>query len=275
MSLITESTIYIIDSSQRISGTDSRFTYKINLPKGNEYNRVCLLQAIIPKSYYLIDEPLNTFTLSENGFDTIVTIPKGNYNAPMWSKFIANLLTTSSSQGYVYACALPDANVTTSTGKFTYSVSNNGGVQPFFIFPAESHLNEVFGFVRGSSNQFSGNSLISVNVIKFQNEDVLLIHSDISKNNDQTSYADVLQEIYASSSPSFTNVIYQNSGMLEGYSKPLVTQNNNVFSFSITDEDNHVLNLNGLNCVFTILVYKKDDINQLIARGLEKYLTKK
>jgi hypothetical protein len=275
MSQITEGTIYIVDSSQRLSGSNSEFSYQMILPKGNEYNRVLMLQAIIPKSYYLIDAPHNVMTLSENGVNRTVTLTPGNYNAVMWTSFIGALLTSSSSQGYTYTCTIPNSNSDVSTGKFTYRVTGNGLIQPIFIFPEESPINEQFGFDEGSSTSFAGGALTSTNVVKFQNEDALMIHSDISKNNDQSSFSDVLQEIYASSTPSFTNVIYQNTGLIEAYSKELTTKNNNVFNFKITDEHNNVLNLNGLNCLFTILVYRKDEINQLIARGIETYLRKK
>ena len=221
MNLSSDSVIDIIDSSQALSGTTSNFQYQINIPRGNEYDRVCVLQAIIPKSYYLVNAPYNTITLSENGVQTTVTITPGNYNVKSWTTLIAALLTAASSQGWTYTITFPNAITQVDTGLFTYTVSGNGSLQPQIIFPSTSLVYEQFGFSASSTNVFVANNLTSVNVVKFQVEDVIFIHSDISYNNDQTSKNDVLQEIYASSTPNFSNIIYQNSGAIEAYSKKL------------------------------------------------------
>jgi hypothetical protein len=48
MSLISDGTRFIIDSSKRVNGTGGNFQYTINIPKNHDYDRVCVLQAIIP-----------------------------------------------------------------------------------------------------------------------------------------------------------------------------------------------------------------------------------
>ena len=265
MSLMHDSTIFIIDSSKRVSGTTSNFTYLINVPKGHDYDRVCVLQAIIPKSFYLVNSPYNTFTLLENGVSTLITITEGNYNAQSWITIIAALLTTSSSQGWTYTISRPNAITQVDTGMFTYSVTGNSGNQPSIIFPTSSQLYEQFGFNYNSTNLFVSSSLTSSNIMKFQVEDVIFIHSNISANSDQSANNDVLQEIYASSTPNYSNIIYQNSGCIEAYSKKLLSPENNIFSFILTNESQLGINLRGLNCVITLIVYKKDNFNQLLA----------
>jgi hypothetical protein len=268
MSLIADSSIFIINSADRISGTDSNFQYIINMPKNSGYDRVCMLQALIPKSYYLVASPFNTFILSESGVQTTVTVTPGNYNVRSWITLLGALLTSSSSHGYTYTITFPNSLTDVDTGKFTYTVTGNVGVQPSIIFPVTSELYEQFGFSASSTNTFSGSTLTSANVVKFQVEDVLFIHSDISYNNDQSSYHDVLQEIFASSTPMYSNIVYQNNGAVEAYSKRLLSAQNNTYRFTITDEQNRAINLNGLNCVFTIVCYNKDNINQLIASDI-------
>jgi hypothetical protein len=269
MSLIADSTVFIIDSSKRISGTDSDFLFKINLPKNSGYDRVVMLQAIIPKSYYLIDTPDNTFVLTEKGVNYTISITPGNYNVRSWITLIGALLTATSAtagNNYVYSITFPNSLTAVDTGKFTYSVTGNGVDQPSITISSECH--EQFGFDSGVNNTFVASSLTSANVVKFQVEDVLFIHSDISSNNDQSDYNDVLQEIYASSTPMYSNIVYQNNGAIEPYSKRLQSSQNNVYRMTITDELNHVKSLNGLNCVFSICCFNKDKINQLIATNL-------
>ena len=53
--------IYYINSRNRISGTNSNFTYKIDI-NNIEPDRIAVLQANIPKSYYLIQDNANSFT---------------------------------------------------------------------------------------------------------------------------------------------------------------------------------------------------------------------
>ncbi len=254
MSLFKDSVIFIIDSSKAISGHSSDFQYQLNIPKGHDYDRVCVLQAIIPKSYYLVSDPYNQVILLENGIQTTITIPIGNYNVRSWITLIGPLLTNNSSQGWTYTITYPNSVTQVDTGMFTYNVTGNTGLQPQFIFPDNSKLYEQFGFDKSSTNVFVNNSLTSSNVIKFQVEDVIFIHSNISYNMDMSSQNDVLQEIYASSTPNFTNIVYQNTGQFEAYSKKLLSANNNVYNFSLTDENNNHIYLNGLNCVITIIV---------------------
>jgi hypothetical protein len=206
--------------------------------------------------------------LVENGVQTTVTVTPGNYNVKSWATVFASLLNAASSQGWTYFIYYPNSITQVDTGKFTYKVTGNGTNQPSFIFPSTSSLHEQAGFSQSSTNTFVDNLLTSSNVVKFQVEDVIFIHSNLSSNNDHSANNDVLQEIYSSSTPNFSNIVYQNSGAIEAYSKRLVTQNNNVYNFVLTNEKQNLINLNGLNCVFTILIYKQDMINQIIAKNI-------
>jgi hypothetical protein len=82
MSILT-SRIYYIDSEERITGTSSKFSYLIEIPEGEKFDRVVVLAMTIPLSYYLIRSPHNTFTLDEGGATAIITVPEGNYSATL------------------------------------------------------------------------------------------------------------------------------------------------------------------------------------------------
>ena len=72
-----------VNSRDRIAGSDENFTYNIQFPEGEEFTHVVLLNALIPKSYYLIQTNTsldNVFTLRENGVSVTVTVPVGNYS---------------------------------------------------------------------------------------------------------------------------------------------------------------------------------------------------
>jgi|SRR5579871_403050 len=269
---LLDSVIFIVDSSQAISGAAGSFSYIMNVPKGRNYDRVCVLQAILPKSYYMVTAPLNIMTLTEPGMPSVtVSMTPGNYNAISWKTLAAAALNAASPHGWTYSISFPNSSSQVDTGVFTYTVSGNGGSQPTFTFgnANQTTIYEQWGFLVNSTNTFVGNSLTSTAVVKFQQEDTILIHSNISYNNDQSAFTDVLQEIYASSSLTFSNIIYQNSGAVDAYSKVFNNRDNNVYTFTCTDEHNNIINFNGLNVVFTILIYRRDDISAVQKRFIE------
>lgn len=45
-----------VNSRDRIAGTDENFTYNVNFPPNVEFTHVVCLNALIPKSYYLIQD---------------------------------------------------------------------------------------------------------------------------------------------------------------------------------------------------------------------------
>src|SRR5947209_2636885 len=107
MSLIENSSIYYINSANRTSGNDSDFTYAINIPPDSKYNKVCLLQASIPKSYYLVRDN-EVFQLDEDVIAANITVPPGNYGRKSFATTLSNLLTNLSPHGWTYVVTFPN-----------------------------------------------------------------------------------------------------------------------------------------------------------------------
>lgn len=254
MSIITKKTIFYVDSHQRLSGEHNNFAYKIQLPPNNDYTHVCLLSAVIPKSYYLVQNNYNTFILRENGVDTSISVPIGNYGATSFKTVLQGLLNSNSSQGWIYTITYPNISISANTGKYTFTCV---GGNPSFIFT--DGLYEQFGFEPNSTNTFSAGVLVSGDVIKMQVEDTLYLHSDIASNGKD----DILNEIFISNSPDYSSIKYQCPDV-DAYSKELQTNTSNTYSFWLTNEDNILMDLNGLNIVLTLLVYRKENINEMI-----------
>jgi hypothetical protein len=236
--------VFKINSRERISGSDTHFLYKLDLDTTKQYDSVCLLSASIPKSYYLIPDGRNTFTLDE-GTQATVTIPAGNYSARSFATKLTSLLNATSPTGLVYSVTISDSP---STGKFVFTASSGN---PSFIFG--EFLYEQMGFDKNSTNTFSGSSLTSTNVINMQLEDTLAIHSDIVA----TNRNDILQTIYSNNSTDLSRITYECSDV-QARSRIMKGNGNNAFSFSVTDEDGVEMNTNGLNVILEILVYKED-----------------
>lgn len=257
MSLITHKKLYYINSKNRISGTNSRFT--INIPFTNEdnFDRVAVLQATIPKSFYLVQSGQNTFTLTEGVSSVTITIPIGNYSRRSLQDTVQDLLNTASPFGLVYTVTWPAVNEA-NTGKFTFTC-NNGGIQPIFTF-SDNNIAQYLGFNPSSSYQFSAYSLTSANVINLQNNNIIYLHSDICTNGND----DVLQEIYtAAGDPTYSNIHYENYDF-EAYSKQLVSKSKTLYEFYLTDKNQIEVDLNGVDFHMTLVLFKHNDISQLM-----------
>ncbi len=131
-----------------------------------------------------------------------------------------------------------------------------------------SSLYEQLGFNSNSTNNFVGSSLTSNNVTNLSTETTLFIHSDICQNKEGNN---VLQEIYTSGESTFSYVNFQNPTPQE-YAKPMIGNKSNVYNFSLTDENGVVIETNGININFTMMIYKENDIFSLI-KGAIKYFT--
>ena len=258
MSSVGKSQRYYINSEDRIDdgSSSSNFTYTIEIPRGGGYDSVCVLSASIPLSYYLIRSPYNTMELREGASTVTITVPEGNYSARSFITDFTLLLNAASPNGWIYSMSL-DAKL----AKYTYSVTGNGGVQPEFIL--SNHLGDQTGFGLNSTNVFVGDKLISTDVLNFVSTNCLYLRSDIcaDKNN-------VLQEIFSNNTVPFSYITWYCPDV-DLYSKPLVSAANDTFSFSLADEHGTVIDLNGQNIQFTILIYKKVDINALFRSWIQ------
>lgn len=96
-------------------------------------------------------------------------------------------------------------------------------------------------------------------MVKFVPEDSLYIHSDIVSDGD----SDVLQEIFNGNSVPLSNAVYQCFDV-QGYSKALRTNKSNIYWFALNDENGKRIDLNGLNMVFTLLLFKRDNMSDLL-----------
>lgn len=257
-----------INSRDRISGTDENFTYNIQFPEGTTFDRVVCLNCLIPKSYYLIQDSSQerTFQLKENDSTVSIMAPTGSYLLQAFKKTISELLTANSPNGLTYTLSYPALNGP-DNGKWTFT-QTNGAIQSSII--VNSHFFEPFGFFPDSKNDFQGTTLVSSTVIKLQSEDRLLLHSNCVENGRD----DILVSINASSSINYSSIAWECSNP-EYYSHILNSQHNNTYSFSLTDEDNELIELNGLNMNISLLFYHQNPIYEQITNVLKLFVAQR
>lgn len=237
---------FYIDSKNRTSGTATNFTYNLDVA-GMEFTEAVIMNLTVPKSYYLVNSNNNTFTLVTATGNHTITLDSGNYTR---RNFASNLVTKlNAATSYVFSVSYPSSS-TADTGKYTYTVTNNSGFQPSFVFGSE--LYEQLGFDEGSTNVFSGGSLVSSNVVNLQVKTSLFLHTDIITNHDNN----IIQEIYAGGNASFSNIMYTNNVLDISNTITALTP---IVKFYLTDSDGNEIDLNGLDFQFTLLLFKPDN----------------
>ena len=264
MAYFEEHQIFTINSQNRSSGTNSNFTYELDIDRNVAYDRVVVLDASIPKSYYTIQNGYNTFLLTEGLSTRTITVTPGNYTRTSFKNELLDKLNTGG-VGWTYSITLPNIGITVDNGHLYFSVTGNSSSQPIFTF--ENYLYEQMGFNDNESYAFSGDQLESVNVINLNPEQTLFIRSDICQNQNNN----ILDNIITSSNTSFSQINYVNNIPLES-SKIFNGNNANTFKFMLTDENGVNIDLQGQNMIFTIMIYKSNKIFKLL-QGFIKYLT--
>lgn len=253
---MSENYIEYVDSDYRISGTSSNFVYKIELPK--PFNRCCVISASIPKTWYLIQSGYNTFSVTEASGTRTITIPVGDYTV---TNFTTVLLAQLNTGTYVYSVSR-DAY----TSKLTYTVSGNAGFQPIFTFPNSSVLYRMTGFEFASTNTFSADSLVSINIPFFQHTNVVFIRSNLQSSENSSLSGDILVQITAIANSQLSAITY--SAVDANRQSKAINKGSNVFYFKVTDSDGFSLDLNGIPINLEIAFWFADDTNKFIKGSL-------
>lgn len=266
MSLINKTTsrplIVTFDSRLRTSGTNSSFASQPIDLGINNYNSVCLLQASIPKSFYNMPAPFNSFVLRENGIDTTITIPEGNYTKLNLSTTLSSLLTTNSSQGWTYVVSYPNYTLVDNF-KYTFTVSGNGGNQPSLIF-SEGTPNRQLGFDENTTNTFTGDVLTSTNAVNLAYILRMYIATDLVENADN-SY---LQEILNVGGTAPQGIINYTNYDIQFNSKDYNRSGATSWRFTLLDDYGQIIDLNGVNWVFTVVFYQRNDTDEILRTDL-------
>ena len=255
MSLFIKKFFFIVDSADRISGSSNNFSINIPMPTDNNYNRILVNSAIIPKSFYLIRDGYNTFTLKEGINLWTISIPIGNYTLSEFTTSIQALLDDHTFIAFTYIITFSKR-----LGKFVFTVSNNSSVQPSFIFT--TNVFETLGFDKNSSNLFVANTITSSNIINLNPNEIIYICSDLVNN----SQNQILEAIPMCNIPDYSYQYYQNTSTHT--IKELTNNRNQTFTFQIKDSFHRLLDLNGKNIVFTLCIHKEDNTNELIKESL-------
>jgi len=257
---------------------DENFYISLPIQPANKFTHVSVLGVSIPKSFYSVQKGQNTFIVREI-YDNpplitnhTITVPEGNYSI---NSFITTLKALFLAEGLTeYNIIQENSKIQGVTGKLTFTHENAPTHVGVFIFE-NSNISDLMGFDRNSTNSFSAPNiegieiLISTNIVNFQAESQIYLHSDICLSHND----DILLSVFGTGEPYLSNIIFENQD-LEAYSKPILRRDSNNFHFYITNEYGNPILLNGVDMLITLIVYEKVDMYELIKTFMQYQMSR-
>jgi hypothetical protein len=258
------------DKVKRTSGKAHDFQFNIDIGTQHnefEYDHVTVLNASVPKTWYLINDNNNTFIVEEVNTLTTTTINRITITLSIGQYDIGSLLfemmSKISSAGLLFAY---NNAFSTVSGKITFNCSNAiPGLISNFIF--NNSLGRIFGFDIGTY-EFTigggGSFLTSENMIKLQITENIFIKSSMV---DGFESNQTLLALPTGSTPFFSNIVYFNPDPYATAVK-LSRIHSNIYRFFLTDSYDNLLDTNGIACSFTIMMFKRDIVNEHVGKKL-------
>lgn len=224
--------------------SSTNFNINLNVAQfTNKFTKCSISQLEIPKSYYLIDTFDSTAFFiydTTNPGGIIVPISVGNYTAIELATELETSLNIVSGDGYTITF-YPSIN------KFRFV--NATGV--FNITTSSDYLDKYFGFDISDDGPPASADFYSLNCINLQRHDVVYLRSDMFKNNNDNIGSQIYVNSYTDG-----DVIRYTTSDLDGNSMTVVNAHNNAFSFSVLDYQGKVINLNGVDIRFTLVLWE-------------------
>lgn len=254
------SRVYYVDSYNRLLGSHTNFSIKLDLPSTNKYNKVALLQLSVPKSFYNFASGKNTFILIEKGVEYTITIPVGSYNKNNLLTNLSSLLTSASGNAWTYTATYP-TSTQANTGKITFAVSGNGAFQPSLKFVENCWIQ--LGFEKNTTYPFTASSLTAPNYLCLSPINRIYVKSSMCN----TSQDSILQEVLQTY-PDNSFIYYENINVDINSKDFTSSSSDTVFNFNITDRFGNTIDTNGLNVMMSILLYEKNNTDEVHKQDL-------
>lgn len=235
--------LYVVDSTERLSGDDSDFY--VNIEPIAQYQYVSVQAMTCNKSWYTFAVPYNTFTV--NG--VLVTIPEGNYSRRQLESALPALLNAT-------GVGVWTVSSNTQTAHFTFTTDYVG------VVTLDLGLDRVVSRAFGMDvvEVFVGpGSIESRYVMDLQRTTALYLTSSMVSGNTQNG---ILHCVHGAER-SFNQISYVNPSP-----KDTMVQINHSTSvnFKLLDDNLNGLNLNG-NQLIINLVFYKDEVDRVV--GIE------
>ncbi|RZK26861.1 MAG: hypothetical protein EOO43_01530 [Flavobacterium sp.] len=233
----------------------------IRYDQNTQYITIKLIHAELPYSFYVVNSNNNllAMTITTIG-DVNVTITNGNYNATSLITYLNTYFQTN------YPAIAMTFTLNTSTGRISMSAN-----QSFSILSSSTCV-RVLG-LSGVTLNSTSNSLILPNPSDTSGPRTVLIKfNDFQSNSYNVTNRDILTfKSIPVVVPPFGLIYYQNVDNTETIVKTTSDRNN--IEIILTDENNNILNFNGLDwtMAFEVKNYKRYNPTFNYSNSLETF----
>lgn len=273
-SLHRDTPSFIIDSEDRIQGTNENFTVSVHLKPNNNYDMCCLIHAGIPKTFYNIDTQNNQLIIRENGIQRSTSLPPGNYThlnlQPVFSS-VLNALSLSNNPASPWTYSIIWNSLTV---KWEISVTEHAG-RPMTSDSGIAFLNhqthDLLGFNDDTIYLYTINAGIgttsSQNTPNFELTSYISIKSNVCNNEGNNDPDSAVLARIPVHKTNFNDVLVYDLLQLDDGAKRIANNKSNIYNFAIFDDHDRPIRLNGRGWYITLFMYEH---NVLPLRELQK-----
>lgn len=269
LSMYKDSPSFLIDSTNRLSGTNESFHIKVDLGHDNNYDVCSIIHAGIPLSFYNIDSLNNQVVLSENGGSTIAYIPTGQYDSTtiltaLEGALDAASLSLSASFPWTY-----DVTFDSTSHKLTIVATEHASrtISSGAVTMSNFNPGRILGFSDNSINSMIVDSgtgtVVSSNVCDFARTQYITIKSDIGANHGSVHHDIGVMARIPVNNATFNGMIAYDIQQLFDSTRVMNNNRSNIFSFSLYDDLDRPLNLNGQKWFCTLFCYKHNEVPKM------------
>lgn len=260
---------FVLNSEVNPDYTKSSFNAKIELPKNNNFDLVALTHCGIPRSFYNIDENVNTLIIRKNdeAIPHVFQIPIGNYTLENTGLILSQKLSLE--LGW-------DVEVVFNgfTHKWDFSIAGVGFSKIGFQF-IRGTPHKLLGFPRhDSSVEFTNPIFSSPIVMNFEKTKYITVKSTIAHNEgNESADSQILARIPVHKTVGFNEIIEYNLIQIQDGCKGIHNNKQNSYFFSIHDDEDFDMRLNGRHWFATITMFQHNNTqneNKLVKEQLEE-----
>ena len=214
-----------------------------------EYARVSMPSCVITNSNYIVNEYNNTLKVKISGVTTTYTIPVGNYTKSTWIQQTNGSVSSPLPSDLFTLTANSITNKYTITTTTAFQLAYPGAAWGLDV---GTTCDYIFGFRTSFSTTATSYTMDRcfnfLPIARFVFHCNILSSGITLTSNSNISSCDVLAVI-PNSSKLNSQIIYENNGI-----DFLIKSNAHLSSIviSITDDDNRLLNFNGISCYFDL-----------------------
>jgi len=261
---------FIVDSSDRISGSHDYFTTHLHIKPNNNYDMCSLIHCSIPNTFYNVDIQNNQITIRENGIEKTGSLPPANYTNDSLSpayvdtlaniEFLLNALSISIDAVNPWTYTLAWSEFFSKWTLIVASVAGRPMLADSGLYFDVNQLNNFFGFHDEVFYPYTilglVGDIISVILPKMDLTSYITLKSNLTTNdgNNDPDSSVLLRMPFRNTI--FNDVITYDLIQLEDGAKRIANNKSNIYTFGIYDDHDRPMRMNGRPWYFTLFMYE-------------------